>query len=187
MPILALRSSDLKALRAWTKVALRSVSGAERTLWRWKGGYARHERRSERVEEEGDGAGETADGGTETSAAGQEGSEEGQGHEEEGHEDEDPGEPPHVVVVEARGVAAVAPDEAVRCIVRAAVPGLTEGRSRTGRAAVIVVAAAEVEVGPLGDVAGASDAGGVGAQEVDVVQGSGVGNAREDDEPQQEE
>ena len=139
------------------------------------------------MEEEGDGAGETADGRTETSAAGQEGSEEGQGHEEEGHEDEDPGEPPHVVVVEARGVAAVAPDEAVRGVVGAAVPGLAKGGSRTGRAAVIVVAAAEVEVGPLGDVAGAGDAGGVGAQEVDVVQRGAVGDARENDEPQQEE
>jgi hypothetical protein len=39
----------------------------------------------------------------------------------------------------------------------------------------------------LGDGAGALDAGGVGAEKVGLSEGRGVGYAREDDEPEEDE
>lgn len=73
-------------------------------------------------------------------------------------------------------------------IVRVGRPGsFAEGRGRAGVAAVKIVKAAVAEVGPLGAGAGTGDAGGVGAEEVDVIEGCVVGDASEDDEPEEEE
>lgn len=121
------------------------------------------------MEEEGDKSGQARDSGAETAAAGEEGGEEGKGFEEEGDEYEDPAEAPDVVVVVGGGVPAVAADEGRRSLGRMAAPGLAEGRGRASGTAVAVALAAEEEVGPLGDAAGASDVGGVRAEEVDVV------------------
>jgi hypothetical protein len=56
-----------------------------------------------------------------------------------------------------------------------------------GVAAVLVVAAADEEVGPLGDGAGAGDAAGVGAEVVCLAEGGVVCDAGEDEEPDEEE
>lgn len=69
---------------------------------------------------------------------------------------------------------------------RVAIPGITEGQRRTGGAAVQVVEAAHLEVGPLGDVTGAADAAGVGAEEVRLSKGRGPRDAGEDDKPQED-
>ena len=151
------------------------------------GDNIRHEDCCNGGKEEGDEGDEGGDGGPETAAAGQKGGEEGERLEEEGDEEKGPAEAPHVVVVERGGVAAVAADEAGGDAAGPAVPGLAEGRGGTGVAAVVVVAAAEEEVGPLGHVAGAGDARGVGAEEVGLAERGAIGDAGEDDEPEEHE
>jgi hypothetical protein len=146
-----------------------------------------HEHGGNRVEEEGSKGDEAGDGGAQTTAAGEEAGEEGQGLEEEGDDEEDPAEAPQVVVVVRGRVAAIAADKRARGFRRAAVPGLAEGGRGVRTAAVLVAVAAEVEVGPLRDGTGAGDAVGVGPEEVGFVEGRVAGDAREDDEPQEQE
>lgn len=137
-------------------------------------------------EERAKGSG-TTNGSAQTATTSQERGKESQRSEEQGHKDEDPAKAPHVVVILARGITTMATDERVRGVLGVAVPGFAKGRRGTSRAAVLIVAAAEVEIGPLGDVAGAGDAGGVGAEKVDLVERGDVADAGEDDEPQEEE
>lgn len=144
---------------------------------------SRHERGAERVEEKSGGGSNTAKSSSQASAAGQKRGKPGHRGEEEGDQDEHPAEAPHIVVILARGIAAMAADETVRSTIGAAIPGLAKGRSRPRRAAVVVVLAAEVEVRPLGDIARSGDAGSVGAQEVDLVERRDVADARENNEP----
>lgn len=81
----------------------------------------------------------------------------------------------------------MASNDVLRGVPRTAAPGLSKRRRRTSATAAVVVLAAEVEVGPLGDGAGAGDAGGVGAEEVGLVEGSCVGDTGEDGEEEEDE
>lgn len=126
------------------------------------------------------------DGGAEAAAAGKQAGEEGEDLEEEGDEEEDPAKAPKVEVGLGGGVVAVGAFKSAGDVGGVAIPGLAKGRRRTSDAAVIVVLTAEEEVGPLGDVASAGNARGVGAQEVDEVERNAVGQAGENDEPEQE-
>lgn len=148
-------------------------------------GNVRHERGGEGQEEHGDRGDEGGDGGAQTATAGKEAGEEGEDLEEQGDEEEDPAEAPQVVL--ALGGAGVGAADVARDAVGAVVPGGAEGRRGVGAAAVLVALAAHEEVGPLGDIAGAVDARGVGAQEVGVVERRGRGQAREDDEEEQDQ
>lgn len=185
LPIEALRSSLWKALRALTKTALGKLVEIQSVSSR--GRDSRHERCAESVEEEGGKGSSTANGSSQASATSQKRGKEGQGGEEQSNQDEHPAKAPHVEVVHARGVASMAADEGVRGIVSVAIPGLAKGGSGPRRTAVVVVFAAEVEVGPLGDVARAGDVGCVGTQEVNLIQRRDVANARENDEPEEQE
>ena len=191
LPRLAVRPAEVKWLRASTNVALEENGqhGIRDGLRRGRWGIAniRHERGGSgeaQKRQEGQAAG---DGGAEATAASKEAGEEGQDLEEEGDEEEDPAEAPHVVESGGGGVAALAAAEARGDVGGVAVPGLAEGGRGVGGAAVEVVAAAEVEVGPLGDGSGAGDARGVGAQEVRLLEGRRVGQAGEDDEEEKED
>jgi hypothetical protein len=102
-------------------------------------------------------------------------------------QEKNPPKPPHIPIKETRRVASIPPDQIRRHTPCITGPGITQRQRRAGRAAVGVVVAADAEVGPLGDGAGALDAGGVGAEEVGLSEGRGVGYAREDDEPEEDE
>lgn len=119
--------------------------------------------------------------------AADEGSKEGDRLKEQRDEEEGPSEAPHVEVVEARGATAVAADQLVGGPRGVRRPGAADGRVGPRAAAVGVVLAADAEEGPLRDVPGAGDAGGVGAEEVDFVEGSDVRYGGEDDEPEHDE
>jgi hypothetical protein len=178
--------------RAWTKTALHRwqvsflVSHRQTPVWAEELNL-RHESDGQSEEEEGDGRDEGGNGSAQTAAAGEEAGKEGQGLEEEGDDEEDPAEAPHVVVVEGRGVAAVGTVERRRDVGGASIPSLAKRRCGARAAAVVVVPTAEVEVGPLGLGAGASDARRVGPEEVGLVEGRNVGDAGQNDEPQEEE
>lgn len=139
------------------------------------------------VEDETEDADEVGDGSTETTAAGNEAGEEGQGVEEEGHDEEDPAEAPQVVGGSVGGVAALGALEAIGDVLGVAVPGVSEGVGRLGLGAVLVVGAADVEVGPLAGVEGARDALGVSLEEVGLVEGGDVGDTAEDDEEEHQD
>lgn len=79
----------------------------------------------------------------------QEAREESQSLEEERKQEEDPAETPHVPEVMAGRVSAILARKASGRTRRVAIPGITEGQRRTGGAAVQVVEAAHLEVGPL--------------------------------------
>lgn len=139
------------------------------------------------MEEEGDKGDNRGDRSAQTATAGKESREPGEGLEEQGYENEHPAEAPHVVVVVRGGVVGMAADEVAGGVSRIASPGFAKGRASASLAAILIVATAEEEVGPLGYVAGAGDAGRVSAQEVDLVNGCVVGDAGQDDEPEEEE
>lgn len=149
------------------------------------GENVRHEGCGEGQEEHGNHGDEGGNGSAQTATAGKEAGEEGEDLEEQGDEEEDPAEAPQVVHL--LGGAVVGAADVARHAVGIAVPGGAEGRRGVGAAAVLVALAAHVEVGPLGDIAGAVDARGVGAQEVGVVERRGRGHAREDDEEEQDQ
>lgn len=88
--------------------------------------------------------------------------------------------------MERRRVAAMATTEPRRHVLRIAGPGKAERNGWMRRTTVVVVQAADEEVGPLGNVAGACDAAGVGAKIVCVAEGRVVRDAGEDDEPDKE-
>lgn len=172
-----------------TKVAL--VGMVSHSLYMMEhqvdGGYIRHQGHGNAGAEKRTHGEECRDGGTQTSAASQEAREEGARLKEQSDEEEDPAKPPEVVILLGGGVIAAAADERAGRVLGVRVPGLAKGGRGTGLAAVVVALAAEVKVGPLGDVAGAGDAAGVGAEEVDLVEGRGVFYAGEDEEPEEEE
>lgn len=145
------------------------------------------EARGDGVEEQRDAGDDEGDGGAEAAAAGEEAREEGEHLEEEGDQDEDPAEAPHVEVVVRGGAAAVATAQVVGDVAGVGGPGPAQGEAGLGARAVLVVVAADVEVGPLRVGARAGDAVGVGAQEVRLVEGRRVGHAREDDEEEEED
>lgn len=145
-----------------------------------------HESRSDGMGSKSEEGQRRGDGGAEAAAAGKQAGEEGEDLEEEGDEEEDPAKAPEVEVGLGGRVVAVGAFKSAGDVGGVAIPGLAKGRRRTSDAAVIVVLAAEEEVGPLGDVASAGDARGVGAQEVDEVERDAVGQAGENDEPEQE-
>lgn len=136
--------------------------------------HLRHERDSDGIEDQRSEGNKSRQGSAEAAAAGQEAGEEGADVEEQGDEVEDPAEPPHEVVV-----VRVQPVRHTRSIVG---PGGAEGHRSVGLAAVGVVRAAHVEIGPLGQGAGAADARGVGLEEVGLVQGRGILDTGQDDE-----
>lgn len=182
--MLALRPSFLKALRAITKVAL--VGNGQSLVVHGRSGgwgYVRHQGHGNAGAEKSTHGEKGRDGGTQTSAASQETREEGARLKEEGDEEEDPTKPPEVVELLGSGVIAAAADERAGRVLGVGVPGLAKGWRRTSLAAVVVAFAAEVEVCPLGDVAGTGDATGIGAEEVDLVEGRGMFYAGEDEEP----
>lgn len=147
----------------------------------------RRESSPDGVEKQGDEVAKPGNGSAQTAAAGEEGREEVEGAKEEGNQDEHPAEAPQVKELLGGGVPAQGADEGLGRAGRVGRPGLAKGRCRACVAAVAVAPAAEVEVGPLGGVAGARDGRGVGAEEVGLVEGGDVCDAREDDEPQEEE
>lgn len=147
----------------------------------------RHERSSGREEEQSNEGEHAGDGSTKTSTASQEGAEEGEDLEEQGNQEEDPAEAPHVEVVRARGTTGMLANDLLRSVPRTSIPSLAEGGRRTCATAVGVVFTTEVEVGPLGDVAGTADAGGVGLEEVGLVERCGVAHAGEDGEEEEDE
>lgn len=130
---------------------------------------------------------EEGDCGTQTTTAGEEAGEEGQDLEKQGDEDEYPAESPHVEVAEGGGAAAVVTAQARRDISGVRVPGPAKRHGSLGAGAIFVVVAADVEVCPLGPGEGAGDAFGMGAQEVRLVEGRGIGDAGEDDEEEEED
>lgn len=130
----------------------------------------RHEGDGDSVEEESDEGREAGDGGAQAAEAGDKATEEGQDGEDEGDEVEDPAEAPHVVVIEAGGVAAVGADQLRGRARGVAGPGPAERRRGCRLAAVHITLAADVEVRPLRDGARARDAIGSGGQEVGLVQ-----------------
>lgn len=109
---------------------------------------------------------DSRDGGAETAAAGHEAGEKGQDGEDERDQVEDPAESPHVVVVEASGVAAVRSDDRGRRVRRVARPRPSQRRSGRRAAAICVAVAADVEISPLGNGPRAGDAVGVGPEKV---------------------
>lgn len=149
--------------------------------------YARRQGHGDGKAQQGEARDKVRNGGAQAAAAGEEAGEEGERLEEEGEEQEDPAEAPQVVEAGRGGAAAEAADELRGRVGGAAVPGEAEGGRGAGAAAVAVVRAADVEVGPLGDVAGAADAAGRGLQEVGPVEGRRVGDAGEDDEEEHDE
>lgn len=156
-------------------------------LWAQLGENIRHERHGNRREEQSNQRGESRDGRAQTSTTGQETGEEGENLEEEGDKDEDPAESPHVEELGRRGVVAVATDELVRSVAGIRAPSTTKGGRGTSLAAVPVTFAAKVEVGPLSNVASASDTACVGAQEVGLLERRRVGDARQDNEEEEED
>lgn len=147
----------------------------------------RYEGHGESVPEEGNGGDDKGQCGAQTTAAGDQGREEREDLKEERHEQKDPSEAPHEEVVKGRGVAAMGAAETRRDILGVTVPGEAKGDGGMGIAAVLVATAADEEVGPLGDVAGAGDAAGVGAEVVRLAEGGVVCDAGEDEEPDEEE
>lgn len=152
----------------------------------WRERNVRHHGHGDREEEERGKREEPRKPGHEAVAEREDTAEEGEHLEEEGQQEEDPGEAPHVPVVVARCAIAVLADEVGWGIGGVGSPGEAERQGRVGAAAVCVVKPADLEVGPLRDVSGALDAGRVGAEEVGLSQGRRVGDAREDDEPEEE-
>lgn len=144
----------------------------------------RHQRSAEGEESQAEQANEACNSSTEASKASEEGREPSYGSEEKRDENKDPSESPHVVEVIGRSMPPQAAAQAIRDILSTAIPSLAKGRRRASSATVLVVTSAEVEVGPLGNVASASDAGSVGTQEVDLVERRGRGHARKNDEPE---
>lgn len=125
------------------------------------------------------------DKGAEATAAGEEAAEKGEGAKEEGEDEKDPAEAREQVKLVAG--AAVGAGDAGGDVVGVLIPGVAKGEGGLGLAAVEVVLAADVKIGPLGDVVGAADARGVGLKEVGLVEGGAVGDAGEDDEEEEEE
>jgi hypothetical protein len=148
------------------------------------GGHKRSSGREEKQSDKGEHAG---DGSTKTSTASQEGAEKGENLEEQGNQEEDPAEAPHVEVVRARGTTGVLADDLLGSVPRTSIPSLAEGGRGTCATAVGVAFTTEVEVGPLGDVAGTCDAGGVGLEEVGLVERCGVAQTGEDGEEEENE
>lgn len=146
-----------------------------------------HERHGDCREKEGDRGGETRNGRAQTSAASEEAGEEGENLKEEGDEDEDPAKSPQVPKLVGGGVAAFSTDKLMRRIVGIRAPCLSKGGCGTSFSAVLVAFAAEVKVGPLGNVAGARDATGVGAQEIRLLEGRRVRDAGENDEEEEDD
>ena len=144
--------------------------------------YVRHERNSDAGEEQRDQGDKSRDGSAKSSTAGQKAREEGGNGKEQGNQEEDPSEPPQVVVLFRSGIIARVSHELAGRTTGIRAPGLAKGGRWTSLAAVLVVGSAEVEVGPLGDVAGAGDALGLGLEEVGLVEGGCVCDAGEDDE-----
>jgi len=119
-----------------------------------------HQRRRDSEEEERDRRSQAGDRRAETSTAGDEACEEGKDGEEQSDQIEYPTEPPHVEIEEARRVTAVRPNEGRRQVGASwsPCPSPTHWGIRECSAAVGVTAAADVEEGPLGDIACAGDA-----------------------------
>lgn len=138
--------------------------------------------RGNRVSEESHQAVVVGDGGTEAAAAREEAGDEGDGREEEGDHDEDPAETPEVVDLLGGGAVAAVSDQGVGGVVSVGIPGVAEGVGSLGAGAVDVAIAADVEVRPLRDLAGAGDALSVRLKEVGLVERRGVADAREDEE-----
>lgn len=176
----------MKGVTGLNKDGTEFGSAKYRQTWKQVKVDIRHHGGTQGVEEEGDKGRKAGKGSAQTPAAGKEGSEPGQCLEEEGKQDEDPGKPPQVEVVVRGGVAAVAANQVLGGVVRVSIPRLAKGRCWARLAALPIVAAAEVEVGPLGKGPGAGDAGSVGLEEVGMPQGRYVCHARENDEPQEE-
>lgn len=72
-------------------------------------------------------------------------------------------------------------------VLRIAVPGKPEGDGGVSISAIVIVEATDEEVCPLGDVSGAGDATGVGAKIVCLSERSIMRDAREDDEPDEQD
>jgi hypothetical protein len=66
-------------------------------------------------------------------------------------------------------------------------PGLAKGGRGASFSAVPVTFAAEIEVGPLGNVAGTRNATGIGAQEIRLLEGRRVRDAGKDDEEEKDD
>ena len=126
----------------------------------------RHQRNSDTVNDQRQRSNDSRHSSAQASEESQEACEESHSLEEERNQEEHPAETPHVPKVAAGRVSAILAGKTSGGIIRVAVPGITEGQSRTGGTTVEVVEAAHLEVGPLRDVAGAADAAGVGAEEV---------------------
>lgn len=77
----------------------------------------------------------------------------------------------------------MASDEGAGSIAGVGIPSTAKGGSRTGATTVRVVFAAEAKVVPFRDVAGARDATGVCAEKVGSVEGCGILDTAENDEP----
>lgn len=120
-----------------------------------------------------------------STAAGKETSEERDDAKEEREDDEDPGEARQQVKVVAGTV--VATGKAFRDIGGILVPGGAKRKSWMCLAAVVVVVAANKEVGPLANISCAINARCVGAQEISLVERRAVCDTRKDDEEEEQQ
>lgn len=84
-------------------------------------------------------------------------------------------------------MAAMASTKSRWHVLRIAVPGKPEGDGGVGISAIVIVEATDEEVCPLGDISGAGDAAGVGAEVVCLSEGSIMRDAGEDDEPDEQD
>ena len=105
----------------------------------------------------------------------------------QGDQEENPSKPPHIPIAITRRPPAITPNQLLRRTRRISRPRIPERQAGAGGAAVGVVQPADLEVGPLGDGAGALDARGGRAQEIGLAEGGRVGHTREDDEPEEDE
>lgn len=141
-----------------------------------------HKRGGDSVEEETEAGEKGRDGSTETAKTGEPATEPGKDGKGKGDEVGDPAEAPHVVVVHGGGAVAEVANDVGRDAAGTSGPSPADRRCRPGTTAVDIAGAADVEVGPLGGVAGALDALSLGFEEEGVVEGDGVDNAGEEDE-----
>lgn len=149
--------------------------------------YIRHQGHCNRGAQQSQAREASRDGSAKTATASEETGKEGDRLKEEGDEDKHPSETPEQKVLGRGAVTITAADQRVRCTGGVRAPGATDGGSRTSTAAILVSSTADVEKGPLGDVAGAGNVACVGAEEVGLVEGRGVVKARENNKPEEEE
>lgn len=139
----------------------------------------------ERVPEPGDDTHEKSKDGAPTATASNQSAKESNVNEEKDKDEKDPSKSPHHKVMKGRRVVIPLAAQPRRHVLSVRCPGSSKRLGAIGMTVAVLVAA-DAEVGPLGDFAGARYVAGVGAEEVGVLQGRAAGDAAEDDEPEKD-